>query len=206
VAAAAWPAVSGSLRRVPVLPTSNIEKFFAESSDQRERVLESWFSTPARFACIFYEPFDSGCTPHQAMVRQHPPVGGPAARVARPQRLPLDLGEEMREYSSDNSGVLGQISPCPVGETPERYGGSAWESNPPAACSTYSPTVLKTAATTRCTSTSEGPSPLVIIPMVRQGNTVGWKTRGGRPGRGRVPVVCSPARAEIAGGGSVWPP
>ena len=39
-------------------------------------------------------------------------------------------------------------------ETGEKNGGSAWESNPPATRVTRRPTVLKTAATTRCTSTS----------------------------------------------------
>ncbi len=37
-----------------------------------------------------------------------------------------------------------------------RNGGSASESNRPAPSLTYGPTVLKTAATTRCASTSEG--------------------------------------------------
>ena len=44
----------------------------------------------------------------------------------------------------------------------QKNGGSAWESNPPTACFTYGPTVLKTAAATRRTGTStweSSPSP-----------------------------------------------
>jgi hypothetical protein len=65
---------------------------------------------------------------------------------------PVESDCEVKADSSLDVAETGDDEKTP--ENTGENGGSAWESNPPAARFTHGPTILKTVATTRCASTS----------------------------------------------------
>ena len=85
----------------------------------------------------------------------------------------------------------------------EKNGGSAWESNPPTARFTYGSTVLKTAATTRCASTSNPDAMVTPWPLPVQGSRPLLPRKTPRSNRGfstilQVFPLCRGRQEEMA--------
>jgi len=123
-----WEDLSEALGRLPDLSGPTEQPQRATGTDGRRNVAESMAQSVA--FCVALKDPESSTLVQSGAVNAQTATGQPG-------------NGKPREFA-ENSGKTG-----------EENGGSAWESNPPATRITRRPTVLKTAATTRCASTSD---------------------------------------------------